>query len=46
MEINLVDTKKKTLKACCGELLHENNETIRCVAKLIGLMASSLPGVK
>ena len=46
MEITLTDTKKETLKACCSELLHKNNQTIRYVAKMIGLMASSLPGVK
>ena len=46
MEITLTDTKRETLKACCSELLHENNQTIRYVARVIGLMASSLPGVK
>ena len=46
MEINLTGTKKETLKATCSELLHKNNQTIRYVAKVIGLMTSSLPGVK
>ena len=49
IEINLTDTKKakkETLKACYSELLHKNNQTIRYVAKGIGLMASSLSGVK
>ena len=46
MEITLTDTKKETLKACCSELLHKNNQTIRYVARVIGLMTSSLPGVK
>ena len=46
MEIKLTDTKKETLKACCSELLHNNNQTIRYVAKMIALMTSSLPGVK
>ena len=46
MEIALTDTKKETLKACCRELLHKNNQTIRYVAKVIGLMTSRLPGVK
>ena len=46
MDISLTDTKKKTLKACCSELLHKNNQTIRYVAKVIGLMTSSLQGVK
>ena len=46
MEIALTDTKKETLKACCKELLHKNNQTIRYVAKVIGLMTSRLPGVK
>ena len=46
MEITLTDTKKETLKACCSELLHKNNQTIRYLAKVIGLMTSSLPGVK
>ena len=44
MEIALTDTKKETLKACCRELLHKNNQTIRYVAKVIGLMTSRLPG--
>ena len=34
------------MKACRSELLHKNNQTIRYVAKVIGLMTSSLPGVK
>ena len=42
MEITLTET----LKACCSELLHKNNQTIRYVTKVIGLMTSSLPGVK
>ena len=46
IEITLTDTKKETLKACCIELLHKNNQTIGYVAKVIGLMASSLPRVK
>ena len=46
MEITLTDTKKETLKACCSEQLYQNNQTIRYVAKVIGLMTSSLPGVK
>ena len=46
MEITITDTKKETLKVCCCELLHKNNQTIRYVAKVIGLMVSSLPGVK
>ena len=46
MEITLADTKKETLNACCSELLHKNTQTIRYVAKVIGLMRSSLPGVK
>ena len=46
MEITLTITKKETLKACCSELLHKNKQTIRYVAKVIGLMTSSLPGVK
>ena len=46
MEITLTDTKKETLKACYSELLHKNNQTIRYVAKVIGLRISSLPGVK
>ena len=46
MEITLTDTSKETLKACCGELLHKNNQTIRYVAKVIDLMTSSLPWVK
>ena len=46
MEIALTDTKKKTLKACCRELLHKNNQTIIYVAKVIGLMTSRLPGAK
>ena len=46
MKITLTDTKKETLKACCSELLHKNNQTIRYVAKVIGLMTSSLPGVR
>ena len=38
MEITLTDTKKPpTLKACCRELLHKNNQIIRYVAKAIGL---------
>ena len=45
MKITLTDTKKETLKACCSELLHKNNQT-RYVAKVIGLMTSSLPGVR
>ena len=43
MEITLTDTK--TLKSC-SEMFHKNNQTIRYVAKVIGLMTSSLPGVK
>ena len=46
MEITLTITKNETLKACCSELLHKNRQTIRYVAKVIGLMTSSLPGVK
>ena len=46
MEITLTDSKKKTLKACCSELLHKNNQIITYVPKVIGLMTSSLPGVK
>ena len=46
MEITLTDTKKETLKACRSELLHKNNQSIRYVAKVIGLMTSSLPEVK
>ena len=47
MEITLTDTKKKTWKACCSELLHKNNQIIRYVAKVIGLlMTSSIPGAK
>ena len=42
----LIDTKNKTLKACYSEMLHKNNQTIRSVEKVIGLMTSSLPGVK
>ena len=43
MEITLTDTKKETLKAyCSSELL----QTIRYAAKVIGLMTSSLQGVK
>ena len=38
MEITLTDTSKETLKACCGELLHKNNKTIRYAAKVIGLL--------
>ena len=46
MEITLTDTKKETLKACCSELVHKSNQTIRYVAKVIGVMTSSLPGIK
>ena len=46
MEITFTDTKKETLKACCRKLLHKNNQTIRSVAKVIGLIASSLPEEK
>ena len=46
MEITLTDTKKETLKTCCSKLLYKNNQTIRYVAKVIGLITSSLPGVK
>ena len=46
MEITLTITKKETLKTCCSELLHKNRQTIRHVAKAIGLMTSSLPEVK
>ena len=46
MEITFTDTKKETLKACCSELLHKNNQAIRYVPKMIGLMTSSFPGVK
>ena len=46
MEITLTDTKKETLKTCCSELLHKNNQTIRYVAKVIDLITSSLPGEK
>ena len=46
MEITLTDTKKETLKAYCSELLHKNNQIIRYIAKVIGLMTSSLPRVK
>ena len=46
MEKTLTDTKKETLKTCCSELLHKNNQATRYVAKVIGLMTSSLPGVK
>ena len=37
---------KETLKACCSELLRMNNQTIRYLTKVIGLMTSRLPGVK
>ena len=46
MEIPLTDIKKETLKACCSELLHKNNQNIRYIAKAIGFMTSSPPGVK
>ena len=46
MEITLTNAKKEILKACCSELLHKNNQTIRYVVKVIGLMTSGLPGVK
>ena len=46
MEITLTDTKKETLKTCCSKLLYKNNQTIRYVAKVIGLITSSLPGEK
>ena len=46
MEITITGTKTQTLKVCCSELLHKNNQTIRYVAKVIGLMTLSLPGVK
>ena len=46
MKITLTDTKKETLKAYCSELLHKNNQIIRYIAKVIGLMTSSLPRVK
>ena len=46
LEITLTDTKKETLKACCSELIHKNNQIIRYVAKVIDLMTSNLPGVK
>ena len=46
MEITLTDTKKEVFKACSSELLHNNNQTIRYAAKVIGLMTSSLPRVK
>ena len=46
MEITFTDTKKETLKVCCSKLLHKNNQTIWYVPKVIGLMTSSLPGVK
>ena len=45
MEITITDTKNETLKACCSELLHKNNQTIGYVAKEIDLMTSSLSGV-
>ena len=34
MEITFTDTKKETLKVCCSELLHKNNQTIRYVPKV------------
>ena len=34
------------MKACYSEPLHKNRQTIRYVAKVIGLMTSSLSGVK
>ena len=46
LEITLTDTKKETLKACCTELIHKNNQIIRYVAKAIDLMTPNLPGVK
>ena len=46
MEITFTDTKKETLKACCSELLHKNNQTIAYVAKVIDLMTLHFPGVK
>ena len=46
MEITFTDTKKETLKACCSELLHKNNQTIAYVAKVIDLMTLRFPGVK
>ena len=45
METTLADTKKETLKACCSELLHKNNQTTRDVPEVIGLMTSSPSGV-
>ena len=44
IEIALTHTKKETLKACCSELLHKKNQTIRYVAKVIGLMTERPPG--
>ena len=36
--------KRKTLKAYYNGMLHKNNQNTRHVAKVIGLMTSSLPG--
>ena len=40
-----INSQKKEI-TCCSELPHKNNQTIRYVAKVIGLMTSSLAGVK
>ena len=34
------------MKGSCSELLHKNNQTSRYVAKVIGLVTSSLTGEK
>ena len=46
IEITLTDTTKETLKVCCSKLLHKTSQPIQYVAKVIGLMTSSLPWVK
>ena len=45
IEITLTDLKNQTLKACCIKLIHKNNQSIRYVAKGIGLLTSSLSGI-
>ena len=46
MKISLTDQKKETLKICCKKLLNNHKQTIRYIARVIGIITSSLPGVK
>lgn len=46
MTIQLTTEKAEKLKNCCQEVIDTARPTIRTIAKLLGLMTASFPGVR